>query len=69
MDLSTLLTGKSKDTLELSELSVPLVDVVMQPGQILYVPAGFPHTTGKYWSQVYVHRVQGPLNGLVSHFF
>ena len=40
-------TGKSKDTLELSELSAPLLDVVMSPGQILYVPAGFPHTTGK----------------------
>lgn len=38
--------GKSKDTLELSELSAPLLDVVMSPGQILYVPAGFPHTTG-----------------------
>ena len=40
--------GKSKDTLSLSELKEPLIDVVMRPGQILYVPAGFPHTTGTY---------------------
>jgi ribosomal protein L16 Arg81 hydroxylase len=45
-------SGKSKDSLELSELSEPLLDVVMQPGQILYVPAGFPHTTGKISSSV-----------------
>lgn len=37
--------GKSKDILELAELKEPLIDVVLHPGQILYVPAGFPHTT------------------------
>jgi hypothetical protein len=37
--------GKSKDILELAELTAPLIDVVLHPGQILYVPAGFPHTT------------------------
>ena len=37
--------GKSKDVLDLSELSEPLLDHVMSPGQVLYVPGGFPHTT------------------------
>lgn len=37
--------GKGTDTLEMSELGPPLIDVVLSPGQILYVPAGFPHTT------------------------
>ena len=33
------------DILEMSELDGPLLDIVLKPGQILYVPAGFPHTT------------------------
>ena len=37
--------GKSKDVLDLSELGEPLLDHVMSPGQVLYVPGGFPHTT------------------------
>jgi len=37
--------GKGKDELSLSELGEPLVDVVLSPGHVLYVPAGFPHTT------------------------
>lgn len=38
--------GKGKDALELTELSKePLVDVVLSPGQILYIPGGYPHTT------------------------
>ena len=37
--------GKNKDVLDLSELSEPLIDHVMSPGQVLYVPGGFPHTT------------------------
>lgn len=41
-----LARGKSKDKLELSELATPLLDIVLKPGQVLYVPAGFPHTTG-----------------------
>ena len=50
--------GKSKDTLELSELAAPLLDVVMSPGQILYVPAGFPHTTGEISSRVLEDEIQ-----------
>ena len=45
-----LARGKSKDKLELTELSSPLLDIVLTPGQVLYVPAGFPHTTGRYMS-------------------
>ena len=37
--------GKSTDKLDLAELNEPLIDTVLSPGQILYVPAGFPHTT------------------------
>jgi hypothetical protein len=37
--------GKGKDELSLAELSAPLIDTVLSPGQVLYVPAGFPHTT------------------------
>lgn len=39
--------GKGTDSLEFSELEPPLIDTVLGPGQILYVPAGFPHTTGE----------------------
>jgi len=37
--------GKDADNLSLSELGTPLVDMVLGPGQMLYMPAGFPHTT------------------------
>jgi len=40
-----LARGKSSDILTLFELEKPLIDDVLQPGQVLYVPAGFPHTT------------------------
>ena len=40
-----LARGKSKDMLELTELAEPLLDIVLKPGHVLYVPAGFPHTT------------------------
>lgn len=40
-----LARGKSSDILTLFELEKPLIDVVLQTGQVLYVPAGFPHTT------------------------
>ena len=40
-----LARGKSKDMLELTELAAPLLDIVLKPGHVLYVPAGFPHTT------------------------
>lgn len=39
--------GKGTDVLELEELEQPLIDTVLSPGQVLYVPAGFPHTTGR----------------------
>jgi ribosomal protein L16 Arg81 hydroxylase len=38
--------GKGKDILDWKELEKPLLDVVLSPGQILYVPGGFPHATG-----------------------
>lgn len=39
--------GKGYDLLSISELTaVPLIDAVLEPGSTLYVPAGFPHTTG-----------------------
>lgn len=37
--------GKGKDILELTELGEPLIDTVLQPGQVLYIPGGYPHTT------------------------
>jgi len=37
--------GKGPDQLSLSEMKQPLLDVVLSPGQVLYIPAGFPHTT------------------------
>jgi hypothetical protein len=37
--------GKGPDKLDIRELDEPLIDTVLSPGQILYVPAGFPHTT------------------------
>lgn len=38
--------GKGADQLDLRELSAePLIDSVLSPGQLLYVPGGFPHTT------------------------
>lgn len=37
--------GKAKDVLKLEELEAPIIDTVLEPGQMLYVPAGFPHTT------------------------
>jgi hypothetical protein len=40
-----LARGKAHDSLEMSELGEPLLDCVLAPGHVLYVPAGFPHTT------------------------
>ena len=37
--------GKGVDRLDVEELATPLLDVVVRPGNVLYVPAGFPHTT------------------------
>ena len=40
-----LARGKAHDALPLSELGPPLIDAVLQPGSVLYIPAGWPHTT------------------------
>lgn len=40
-----LARGKAHDSLDMSELGEPLLDCVLAPGHVLYVPAGFPHTT------------------------
>ena len=40
-----LARGKGTDNLSLNELEKPLVDVTLSPGNILYIPAGYPHTT------------------------
>lgn len=42
--------GKGLDVLSLVELQAPLIDTVLEPGQVLYIPAGFPHTTGRHSS-------------------
>ena len=54
-----LARGKSKDKLELTEMSSPLLDIVLTAGQVLYVPAGFPHTTGACMSShlSYSHKI------------
>ena len=46
-----LARGKIKDTLELTELEPPLIDTVLRPGHVLYVPAGFPHATDTKWTE------------------
>ena len=43
--------GKGVDVLSLEELSEPLLDLVLGPGQVLYVPAGYPHTTDTLFSE------------------
>ena len=40
-----LARGKAHDALSLSEMADPLIDCVLAPGHVLYIPAGFPHTT------------------------
>ena len=37
--------GKRGDLITQQELGQPMVDVVLSAGDVLYVPAGFPHTT------------------------
>lgn len=37
--------GKGSDILEMAELEAPMLDIILSPGQVLYVPAGYPHTT------------------------
>lgn len=43
--VSPFARGKDKDLLSLDELGPPLIDTVLEPGQILYMPSAFPHTT------------------------
>jgi hypothetical protein len=40
--------GKATDILSFSELEAPLLDTMLAPGQLLYVPVGFPHTTDTF---------------------
>uniref|UniRef100_A0A7S4V6J5 Bifunctional lysine-specific demethylase and histidyl-hydroxylase n=1 Tax=Alexandrium monilatum TaxID=311494 RepID=A0A7S4V6J5_9DINO len=40
-----LYRGKGEDRLLPSELAEPLLDVVLRPGEVLFVPMGFPHYT------------------------
>ncbi|CAE8638910.1 unnamed protein product [Polarella glacialis] len=40
--------GKGQDTLESHELDTPIVDVVLRPGECLFVPCGFPHATSTF---------------------
>lgn len=37
--------GKGGDVLKKSDLGVPILDIVMRRGDVLYIPGGFPHTT------------------------
>jgi len=37
--------GKSGDVLDMKDLGKPILDVVLRKGDVMYVPAGFPHTT------------------------
>jgi len=37
--------GKGGDVITQKELGAPLLDVILRRGDVLYVPAGFPHTT------------------------
>jgi hypothetical protein len=40
-----LARGKAGDVLSFEEMGPPIIDTVVQPGDVLYVPTGFPHTT------------------------
>ena len=40
-----LARGKGMDQLSIHELDPPVIDTVLSPGNILYIPAGYPHTT------------------------
>lgn len=37
--------GKGGDVLDVKDLGKPILDVVLRNGDVMYVPAGFPHTT------------------------
>ncbi|CAK0865853.1 unnamed protein product, partial [Prorocentrum cordatum] len=40
-----LYRGKEEDRLLASELAEPLLEVVLRPGEVLFIPMGFPHAT------------------------
>jgi hypothetical protein len=37
--------GKGGNILSFAEMGPPLIDTILRPGDVLYVPTGFPHTT------------------------
>eukprot|EP00968_Pinguiococcus_pyrenoidosus_P006912 scaffold459_cov249-Pinguiococcus_pyrenoidosus.AAC.10 len=37
--------GKGDDVCDVASLGEPLLDVILKPGDVLYVPAAYPHTT------------------------
>jgi len=43
--LDPMARGKFLDAMQMSELGEPVLDIVLKPGDVLYVPAGYPHTT------------------------
>lgn len=45
--------GKGEDILRPEDLGEPLIDVVMRPGQVIYLPKGFPHATDTVGMDVY----------------
>lgn len=56
--------GKAQDVLSVDdELGPPLLDVVLEPGQLLYIPAGFPHitdtNTGSAAAETSIHLTLG----------
>jgi len=44
-DKDALNRGKGGDVLTKEELGEPVLDILLEPGDVLYVPTGFPHTT------------------------
>ena len=56
-----LYRGKNEDRLLEDELGELLLDVILQPGQVLFVPMGFPHATGTAGTgdEVSVHLTLG----------
>lgn len=44
-NVDPLSRGKNNDILTAEELGEPIIDKVIQPGDVLYIPHGFPHTT------------------------
>lgn len=55
--------GKGQDTMSDEELGEPLLDIVMEPGETLYIPAAYPHktdtATGVSLSEESVHLTLG----------